>query len=95
MEEGLGIEGWGALLLGMIVQALRDCSGKGKRLSRPISPKIQQEAEAWLQDGQCAKIREALGYPWTIYTGDELVARAKSGEINWVAIGRLWNECTR
>ena len=91
MEEGLGMDGWGALLLGMIIQALRDCEGKGRR----GSPKIQQPAEAWLLDGQCAEIRAVLGYPWTTYTGDELVARAKSGEINWVAIGRLWNECTR
>ena len=89
MEEGLGMDGWGVLLLGMIIQALRDCEGKGRR----GSPKRQQGAEAWLQDGQCAEMREALGYPWTTYTGDELVDRAKSGEINWIAIGRLWNEC--
>ena len=82
--------GWGGLVAMIVIQAIRDCEGKDR--GRLLAPEIQLEAEAWLLDGQCEEIREVLGGLWLEYTAKELVARAKSGEINWASVARAYRE---
>ena len=79
------MDGWRALAIKILGGAMQDCGGKGRRLSRPIAPEIQQEAEAWLRESeQCDLVLDALGYPWVAHDGDEYADIARDPDFDWL-----------
>ena len=86
------MDGWGGLVAMIIIQAMRDCEGKGRWLDfDPKTKRYQKlamtwEATRWLRySPQCKGLQAALN--WEAYTGEDLIARAKSGEMNWRTVG--------
>ena len=91
MEEGM--TGWVMLAAQIVIQAMRDCEGKGKRTAEfaPGTKHYQKlgtqwEATRWLRHSpQCRGLQAELD--WEAFTGDKLIEHARSGEIDWRIVG--------
>ena len=84
--------GWVMLAAQIVIQAMRDCEGKGKRTAEfaPGTKHYQKlgaqwEATRWLRySPQCKALQADLG--WEAFTGDDFIERARSGEIDWTIV---------
>ena len=95
-RKEVGMTGWVMLAAQIVIQAMRDCEAKGKRTAEfdPGTKHYQKlaaqwQAIRWLRySPQCRGLQADLG--WEAFTGDDLIERARSGEIDWriVAIMR-------
>uniref|UniRef100_A0A6M3X4H7 Uncharacterized protein n=1 Tax=viral metagenome TaxID=1070528 RepID=A0A6M3X4H7_9ZZZZ len=93
-----------ALAVKMLGRAMQDCGGRSLDMSdartkiikgcQMTREDIAFDGECWLRESeQCDMILQALGHPWSVYSGVELAGRAQSPDFDWrqfaIALGGL------